>query len=335
MKTYLYGIIRLNGSNIPEEFVTDDEKISFLQYNDIAAVLSEISYERMEELPKAILAKRLLHHQIVIERIMAMGFSILPIKLWTILEETCDTKCVLKNGYEFFINQLEEIESFIEFDIIATWNNFGDIIEKISKHKEIRDEKARILKEKGGISKEDSILIGKMLQEEIKKENDSVTKKIISELHSVVIRNRHNPVMNDQMLMNLACMIKQNENDSLMNLIEEIDRKYNGEIDFRCITPLPLYSFSTITINVLKEEEISWAKEKLGITNDLNKEILRKAFLRAAKETHPDNGIDEIPNSEFSEVKKAYSLLDGLCNDNSRSGSYEENNHKYYSINKV
>ena len=65
----------------------------------------------------------------------------------------------------------------------------------------------------------------------------------------------------------------------------------------------------------MKNEEIDWAKKRLGILDDItSKNELKKAYQRQAVSTHPDRNPNmPCAEKEFDEVNRAYKILVDYC----------------------
>ena len=120
------------------------------------------------------------------------------------------------------------------------------------------------------------------------------------------------------MLLNCAFLINRDKQKEFDEIIEELNTKFAEKINFRCVGPLPPYSFYTLEIKKMRFEEVDWARKKLGLDEIVTKEEINKARKAKALLTHPDRNPN-IPDieSKFDEVTKAYkTLLDYCQNDN-------------------
>jgi hypothetical protein len=103
--------------------------------------------------------------------------------------------------------------------------------------------------------------------------------------------------------------------DKLIPKINEMDKKFGGKLNFRCVGPLPPYSFYTIEIKKIKFEDLDWARKKLGLLNNhVSKNEIISAYKKLALTLHPDKNPDkpDIEN-EFNEVIKAYKIINDYC----------------------
>src|SRR3989338_8931766 len=96
--------------------------------------------------------------------------------------------------------------------------------------------------------------------------------------------------------------------------VEKLNTEFAEKLNFRCVGPLPPYSFYTLEIKKMQFEEIDWARRKLDLNDISTKEEIKKARQAKAFLFHPDKnpntpGIEK----EFDEVTRAYNVLWEYC----------------------
>ena len=94
-----------------------------------------------------------------------------------------------------------------------------------------------------------------------------------------------------------------------------LNTEFNETLNFRCVGPLPPYSFYTLEIKTVKNEDIDWARKRLGLSGDItSKNEIKKAYQRQALSTHPDRNLNAPgAGKEFDDVNKAYKILEDYC----------------------
>ena len=104
--------------------------------------------------------------------------------------------------------------------------------------------------------------------------------------------------------------------------LEELNTEFEEKLNFRCIGPLPPYSFYTLQIKRMDFKEVEWARKRFGLNNDTNREEVKKAHRALAVNVHPDKN-PEMPSKEkeFSDVTKAYGILLDYCRACEQTGS--------------
>ncbi|MBU1615516.1 GvpL/GvpF family gas vesicle protein, partial [bacterium] len=136
---------------------------------------------------------------------------------------------------------------------------------------------------------------------------------------------KRHELMDDKMIINIAFLIERSRQEDFDKRVEGLDVKFARKLNFRCVGPLPPYSFYTLEVRKMEFEEIDWARKRLGLSDLASKDEIRKAYHRSAASAHPDvnpdaPGIEE----EFDEANMAYLILLEYCQNDSCSFTEED-----------
>lgn len=291
------------------------EEVYTVSYQGISAVVSDseiVDYTRMH---KDSLAIFLVRHQRAIEKIMGLGYTIIPMRLGTFAKDRREIQYILSYGYSIIKDIFSKISDRIEIDIVAEWSDFTSTLKRIGEGEEIKLSKERLLASPGGATMDDRMKVGFMVKESLDKKGEGYSQEIQTVLKSVSQACKIHELMNDKMVSNIAFLIDKSNQNTFYEKVEKLNAKFKEELNFRCIGPLPPYSFYTVEIKTINNEEIDWAKNKLGILNDIiSKDELKKAYHGQAFSTHPDNN-PQAPGAEkeFTEVNRAHKILSDYC----------------------
>jgi len=313
---YIYGII--NSNNASHLFTPNNsykkESVYAIPYQDVSAVVSNSEIIEYAYSSKDTLAKLLIWHQEVIEKIMSLKYTIIPVRLGTFAVDEAEVKDILSKGYSLIKNIMEKIRDKIETDVVATWADFGSALKEIGEEEEIKKLKENIL-DNPGITLDDQIKVGIMIKKALDKKREKYALQIQTFLNNYCTAFKVHELMDDKMVINAACLINIGEQKDFDRKIEEINTEFAEKLNFRCVGPLPSYSFYTIGIKKMKFEEIDWAKKKLRLSDNFaTKSEVKKVYRKLAFSSHPDRnpntpGIEK----EFDELNKAYRILNEYC----------------------
>jgi len=324
---YIYGFL-----NSDEELfigphgVTACEEIYTVSYRDISAVVScseIVDYARMR---KDVLAMFLVRHQKAIEKIMGLGHTIIPMRLGTFAKDVEDVKHILECGHSIIKDIFGKISNMIEIDITATWGDFNSTLKEIGECKEIKELKAGLLANPGAVTVDDQMKLGFVVKKALDRIKEEYSGRIQDSLKSVSHDFRVHELMDDKMVANIAFLINKAGHKDFEAKVEWINTEFDEKLNFRCVGPLPPYSFYTLEIKTLNYEDIDWAKKRLEISNDITtKDEVKKAYQRRALSTHPDrNPNAPDAGKEFNEVNKAYKVLDDYCTAREQAGQKDD-----------
>jgi len=329
---YVYGIINSNTDNSfgpygvenkeafsplltkkVEESPRACEEVYSIPYKGISAIISNeeiVDYTRML---KDAVARLLVRHQKVIEKIMSLGYTIIPMRLGTFAADETDVKDILNKGYNLIKDIFKKISNKIEIDVISTWSDFVSILKEAGEEKEIKEFKESLLANPKGITVDDQMKVGIILKKALDNKREKYAFKIQSALKNVSHDLKIHELMDDKMVINSAFLINKSRQKEFYRKIESLNYEFDDKLNFRCVGPLPPYSFYTIDIEKMKFEEIDWAKKKLRLSDDfVTKNEVKKVYRKLAFSFHPDRnpntpGIEK----EFDELNKAYRILNG------------------------
>lgn len=311
---YIHGIIEASEEKLFNSCgISAHEEVYSIPYQDISAVVSDSQFINYITLPKNQVARYLLVHQQVIEKIMD-SYTIIPMKLGTYAFNVREIEEILSKGYAMFKDIFRKINNKIEIDVVATWNDLNSIIKEIGEGEEIKELKEKLLSRPEGISAEDQIKMGSLIKNILDKEREKLASEIKDVLGKVSIDSREHGLMDDRMILNIAFLIEKDKKAEFERRLNKLNTLYNEKIDFRCVGPLPSYSFYTAEVKKIRFEDIQWAREKLGLNYIAYKEEIVKAYRSKANLYHPDKNIG-APDTErqFNEINRAYKILLEYC----------------------
>lgn len=296
---YIYGII---SSNTYE---------SAIFYRDIAAVVNDAEVVDYTHMFKDALARALVEHQKVIERIMGAGYSIIPMRLGTFAMDEAEVKDILSKGYGLIKEIIPKIGDKIEIDVVAIWSDFTSTIKEAGEEKEIKEYREKLLSSPKGITVDDQVKIGFMLEKALDEKREKYALKIQDILKSAIIDYKQHELMDDKMVANFAFLIDKAKQKEFYAKVEDLNNEFEEKLNFRCVGPLPAYSFFTLEIKKIQFKDVDWARKKLGILNDaVAKDEIKKALHRQAFSFHPDKNPDKPGiEKEFDEIQRSYNIL--------------------------
>jgi HD superfamily phosphohydrolase len=327
---YIYGIIEVSDPHT-ESFGVG---VYTIPYRDISAVVSDSSFVDYTTLPKDQVARYLLRHQQVIEKIMDF-YTIIPMKLGTYASNISEVEEILSKGYAMFKDVFRKINNKIEMDVVATWDDLNSVIKEIGEEQDVKKLKEEIMSKPEGISAEDQVMIGSRIKHIIDKKRERCSFEIETVLKDVSIDFRKHDLMDDRMIFNTAFQIEKSKKDKFEEILGELDNGFGGKVNFRCVGPLPLYSFYTIETKRLNFEDVDWARRRLSLNERATKEEIIKAYRECARMHHPDRNPD-LPDAErqFNEINNAYKTLLEYCLSAEQAGQGDSCSFKEEEFNK-
>ncbi|MEJ2704043.1 MAG: GvpL/GvpF family gas vesicle protein, partial [Sedimentisphaerales bacterium] len=203
------------------------------------------------------------------------------------------------------------VQDAIEIDVVATLRDFQTFLAEISEEEEIRTLKQSLLSKGSGVTVDDRLKVGVLVKRYCDRIKADYAEQIQTVLNEVSQDFRTHDLMDDTMVLNTAFLLGRDRQADFERRVEQIDKEFEGKLNFRWVGPLPPYSFYTLEISRPQFEQIDWARERLGLERGfVTAEDIKKAHRKSALASHPDKHRG-TPNIEkkFDESAKAYRIL--------------------------
>jgi len=314
---YIYGILNSNASlqlSIPKELLLEENEsngVYTIAYQGISALVRDSEIVDYTHMRKDVLARLLIGHQTVIERVMTAQTTIIPMRLGTFAIDEAEVKDILSKGYGLIKEIIPKISDKIEIDLVATWSDFTVTIKDAGEVREIKEFKEELLRSSKGITVDDQMKIGFMLKKALDEKREKCALKIQDALKTVGINYKQHELMDDKMVANIALLVDKNREKEFYAKVEELNIEFKELLNFRCVGPLPAYSFFTIEIKKMQFNDVNLARKRLGILEDCSsKDDIKKAFHRQVFIFHPDKNPDKPGiEKEYDEIVRSYNML--------------------------
>ena len=312
---YIYGIVASGSVELPGAGAAPDlAGVYTIQYQNASAVVSDCEMIDYRNMRKDALALLLVRHQKVIEGIMELGNAIIPVKFGTLACSDAEARDILVKGSRLIQEIAPKVRDKIEIDVAVTWKDFGSTLKEIGQGKEITELKKEVLSAKT-VTVEDQMKVGLAVKKILDDKKDYHSGLIQDALKSLSHDCRTHELMDDQMVINSAFLISKARQDEFYARVESLNSEFSGNLNFRCIGPLPPYSFYTIDIKKLDFKDLEWARNQLGVAEEVTtKSEIKRHYHRAAHALHPDKNPDKPgTEKEFGNAARAYKILADYC----------------------
>ncbi len=315
---YLYAILPTPTGNDyePMAFASPDGRFEVISDGTLAAVVSETTIGAYTDLPRGDLMRALAQHQAAVEALMGAA-ALLPVKFGTVLADEGQVRNVLYLGGADFQRAFELVGDRGEVDVAVTWDPariFGEIAQT-PEFIALKAEVEALPPEKVLAGK---VAVGRLVKEQLDARRNALRDALVAEITPHAARWRLNPVMDDSMVMNVACLVNVDEETALEDRVYELDEQHTGQLNFRLIGPLPPYSFATVEARAVRGEDVTQASVLLGLNGNghggafgsWTPEQVKYAYYAQARLYHPDAvGNDPAALTQFVHLTAAYRLM--------------------------
>jgi hypothetical protein len=304
---HLYGIIG-NGTELKSGPVgLDGHRVSAICHRNLAALVSPTPIRAYKFMKREEVVPYLFAHQAVIEQVME-HHTVIPVKFGTIARDGVEVRKILKTGCSQLEGTLEAMTGRIELDLVAQWKDLNPVLQGIGEEEEIRGEKAAIASRPVEQIREERVRIGKLVKARLDQMRKERAAEITEALTPLALDICPHALLDDRMILNTAFLVTGVGEEEVGGTLERLDDRYGGTIDFRCVGPLPPYSFATVEVKTFEFVEVDRARRLLGLREWAALSEVKKAYRTRAHESHPDKVGDRIDGA-FETVTEAYRLL--------------------------
>jgi hypothetical protein len=316
---YVYAIVASE-----DQFVLDvpgiegqDDVVTTPPDNGLVAVVSPVTQSNYSYMSRKEAAHFLMAHQRVTEALIAHGqavdcdeyFSILPVKFGTVLPDEARVHYLLTRGSVTFRAALERVRGLSQMELLVLWD-LQSVFQEIRHEQSILDLVDRTIGQPLEATVTDRIMIGQMVKSSLEKRRIETQSQIVNELRGVAQDSVINPLMDDSMVLNLALLLNDGGREILYARLDKLDDLFGDTLTFRCVGPLPPYSFATVEVQVPTFDAIDEARHCLELGEIATFGEVKRRYRCLAGKAHPDHCPDDPQATlRVMELKQASKLL--------------------------
>lgn len=247
---YLYCII-----HEPKTGVEWDAKgmnsapVSSLHYRELAAICSSTPMTRYR-----LSRENTITHELVIEKVMSRGYTVLPIRFGTIAkDQEVVKKKLLEGRYWEFEGLIRKLEGKREVGVRIFCEEkhlFDEVLKNNPQIVRLRDE---VAKKPPNETHSDRIKIGQMVEEALKALKKTYQDSLLNSFQELCIEHRLNQTLGDKMLFNGAFLIESSKETAFSKCVEELEKKLGTAFQFKYIAVTPPFNFVNIVVHLEDE----------------------------------------------------------------------------------
>lgn len=311
---YIFGIIPSVSAGGKSQIDGGVEQIQLVDSGKFTAIVTETDVIDYKNASREFLAHLLVRHQQTLERIMAEGHTVIPLKLGTVVKNENEVQFVLERGAALLQNIIGQAGGKVEIDLLAVWSDFQAVLKKIGEEREIVDFKQSLLSKSGPITERDQQQAGLMVKLSLTRKRDLYAKKISDRLQSAGQATVAHEAINDQIVFNTSFLIDSGLQSHFDEQVKAVNDEFGEALNFRSVGPLPCYSFYTLEVDRVDFNQLDQARKILGLAVSASQEDIKKAYKSKALDVHPDRQPEAAArDGQFKVVNQAFKLLMAYC----------------------
>jgi len=218
-------------------------------------------------------------------------------------------------GHSQFVEALAWAQDKVEIEVAATWDT-KQILQEISTEPEIFLATKAIASRPEQQTLQEQIGLGRIVKASMDKRRSGYREQMINFLASVAIDVHPNPLVSDEMVMNVAFLVDKSRQEEFDGCVKQLNDLFHNQVNFRIIGPLPPYTFATVEVTRPSPEKIEEARQLLRLGKTFSESQVRKAYRHLAAESHPDYRAGdelELAKAKFVKLHQASEILITCC----------------------
>lgn len=241
----IYGVTGAEGLELFSARGLRDEEVRVLRHDDLAALVSSVPPEGCPATrPNAIA------HLSVLQEAMR-SCAVLPMRFGVVAPSAGAVRnLLLRDQSDTLRKLLLRIQGKAEIVLKVTWLEqllFQDIV---SENSEIRKLKEAILGRPEGESRSERVLLGQMVESELRRKREKDARRILDALRPFVCETENGKAESELMVLNAAFLVGDAFRDGFDKALTDLYRDSGNRLKFKCLGPLPPYSFINISLEV-------------------------------------------------------------------------------------
>lgn len=300
---YIYGIVTGTERSSLGNVGLHGEAVVRVSYKGISALISNLPEDRQITLEDTRV------HESVLRRAMENS-AVVPVGFGFTAKDDSDVEKLLRRGYFVFRDALEHLRGKIQVEVKVSWND--RVLLEV-----LRDvEGVRAIKERMQRNPDDPMIkteLGRRVDVALRDKKKDLLPEVLARLNDVAIGFKENRIRNDETLLNASFLLDGEKIHDFFTAIDELEKRYEGRLAFKTVSPLPPYNFVDIRVEKPDYERLKKAKKSLGLGDDVSISEVKTVFKRMARTANTGGHSEPDTESRLSTLKAARDALIEYC----------------------
>ncbi len=302
---YLYGIVGAQRLPVFEtEGLAGGLRVIF--EGDVGAIAGAAPVDNFQGLAREQAVRLLVNHQQVLEEAMAQT-TVLPVKFGTVAPDERAVCRMLTQGGDLLGTRLAEFNDRLQIEVVAQWR-LDQVFAEIATEAEVAELRQTAL---SGGGTEASLRLGQAVKTALDRRRTALSAELYAELGTVATDMTAHQPLNDHVALDVAVLLDRMDVGSLDGLLNRLDSKMAGQLNFRSIGPLPPMNFATVEVTFPSRDAIHRACKTLELGDRSSRQEIRSAYRRLACENYSGVLSLEVEDRDggMGELTDAYRTL--------------------------
>ena len=233
---YLYGLVRHSGPLPPGMAGLGGMGVSSISYLDLTMLASPWPEERYEPAPE-----HRADHQRVLEQVLALGLTPIPVRPGTLASSPEQVKERLRQHYDSFHSLISSLEDQVEMGLEVFWEDIP-FAEVMATERDLLP-----LEFPEALGYEERIELGRRLAGALDRLRDARAEELLASLKSLATRCQRLPPSQESQLLEVWCLVPRRDLAEYQARLESLRQQW-PRLQFRIHGPQPPGHFMELVI---------------------------------------------------------------------------------------
>ena len=241
----IYGVAELKGLGRFSACGLREEPVGIVQYEDLAALVSAVPPDGYPANRSNTIA------HLSVQQAAMQTCTVLPMRFGVVAPSQEAVRDLLLRDQSTTLRKLLlRVAGKAELVLKVSWQEqflFRDIV---SENREIKDLRESILGHKEQESRPDRILLGQMVELELRRKREKDALQIMAALRPFACEVENGKTETEMMVLNAAFLVSEACRGGFDKAVADLHQESGKRLLFKYLGPLPPYSFVTIALEV-------------------------------------------------------------------------------------
>lgn len=233
---YVYGVVPA-GADLPPVQGIDDAPVELVDYDDIAAVVAEITLDR----PPGRRAELMAHTAVV--DALAAGGQVMPVQFGSIVDDRESVRQLLEAEHDRFADALARLAGCRQLNLRATYVEEQVLAELVRERPEIAELRRRTRDLPEGAVHPDLVRLGELVAHALDHKRDVDAPLVMAAVEPRVVAQRPRRGGGVEHLLDVALLVADDQVAGLEDDLEALAEAIHERIRLRLVGPVAPYDF--------------------------------------------------------------------------------------------
>jgi len=215
-----------------------EPSLRWITHGELAALVATVD-------PSGLRAARTLRlHWQVLEEVASIT-TVLPVRFGTVMaDDAAVVRDLLEARQGELAAVLAELAGKVQMTVKGEFDQerlMRDVVQASPSIARLRD---RVRGVPEAAAYYDRIKLGQLIADDVERARDRCSARVIERLEPLAVAVSHERLSSINAAVNAAFLVVQAKEDDFKSAVAELAREFGGDLQLRCIGPLPPYSFS-------------------------------------------------------------------------------------------